>query len=1036
MSASAVPAKCCRPSHGKLTVAAFVAMAQSFAWAGVKRLGVTRGYWRSDVWNDSLSISNDRRLADPLVMPADIVLPQGSVQLEVVDGHCGRVNGPLLEAVPGPSHGSKAEQSLGLWRHDTQHLLCFVHNAGTNVHFVVNKLGNGKDGEFGFGPGIGVSLRPNIETRALWPLQAGVESLGLPVETQRGFLTLALRVTFAGDIISDLPIVVARLRNPLVDVQILDRRQGTCFPDRNNGDRFLCRANKKYAGASPVVLLLFCEGCLGQEMESWSLSLARLRGPEANEANTLPWLSWSAEVPEEGSVQWIVKLRLGSEVRHFEVALIQGDGDVFWSSNESSYERLFMFVMGLKLIAIIACLLLLLGLGLSARSFPAPVAAAMPSLLASLLALQFMVLMNSGEAETDLFSRSLQPFTWLAPTVSTCMLIAASVLTLHFFAVVRFLVENGEGSAAFLPHGLFFGAWELRLLPFIVMPLAAGSSAAVAGALAGEAAPVQGVLHSALLIGIASLGITTWQKIQSFLHEERVICMRLAATERFIFMDRVCDQLRAMPFVLGHSGLLGTWSASPGWHYSPAAASILEVEHSGGPEELHDRGGAWHAGPWSTRQRHVDTNQRSASRRLESTAVMEHHPVHVTAKFAYAASKSSDHIAGIVAVPWLDVAIPASELLLLEAWLVGGANLSVQACQLSGPLTSGRFAACFDWSDRHSWRWSADFLLRVVLGVYAGLSSGKAHDGTWLESWHAEILLAGLLVAVAFAVLYVQPHTHAVDNIILSASLASAALAMCPSGLAEHAEHNGFEHIKSSSLWIIILLASLPLFATLTCCLMVVLNALHWKGQGLHAMVLPKVVPGWAESLQHNGQLMKGAYSGLLGGDSTHDFQAADSVTQSNHDVDAVLLGDMFVDEALRSLTLPAKLRSKVAHTILTRGGINASVLAGTSDVSRRPRIAMPRVLLFPDGTSRMNERSVLPFASLLSDDDGLLLYQDKELNGGIHWKQALGSFFHADNDSAVLREAERVLVAHLEQGSHGAASERALAIIEVISDV
>ncbi|CAE8676094.1 unnamed protein product [Polarella glacialis] len=114
------------------------------------------------------------------VQSAVVLMDSSEVQLKMVDGYCVKAAGPFVTPLV-PAFASQ----LGLWSASTMHLLCLSSSwntgrasAKTEVQFVASpakSLDGDERGQFGFGRGVfilvEVSLRPELATTALWPLQ-------------------------------------------------------------------------------------------------------------------------------------------------------------------------------------------------------------------------------------------------------------------------------------------------------------------------------------------------------------------------------------------------------------------------------------------------------------------------------------------------------------------------------------------------------------------------------------------------------------------------------------------------------------------------------------------------------------------------------------------------------------------------------------------------------------------------------------------------------------------------------------------------
>eukprot|EP00434_Breviolum_minutum_P019643 symbB.v1.2.017324.t1/scaffold1351.1/size123844/4 len=84
---------------------------------------------------------------------------------------------------------------------------------------------------------------------------------------------------------------------------------------------------------------------------------------------------------------------------------------------------------------------------------------------------------------------------------------------------------------------------------------------------------------------------------------------------------------------------------------------------------------------------------------------------------------------------------------------------------------------------------------------------------------------------------------------------------------------------------------------------------------------------------------------------------------------------------------------------------MKGAIAVSSSLNDRQPQVAVPAELLFGQ---LQNVTAEPPCATVLTPEDGVLLYRDQESNGGLKWQEVLRRFLHGE--PAMLREAERVL--------------------------
>jgi len=561
-------------------------------------------------------------------------------------------------------------------------------------------------------------------------------------------------------------------------------------------------------------------------------------------------------------------------------------------------------LVGLSLLLSLTAFLaisVLLVVGLAAASgTPAPLLAALPSSSAALLALQLLALAGREADKAQPLSDLGRPLAWALPwsaagVMTSVLVMLAVVWVARRYTMRRCRVEcgvdqraHGAGSDMFWPpHGLTAGAWELRATGLLAFPTGAAS----VGMLRGDTDfPLLGagvaicvlfvVLHHVLL----SLKFVT-----EVVREGKVMRATLPTTAggAEVFVDRVCDQLRALPVPPpppGCPSLFGGWLSSPSWCIAPAVAVVREVEHrSLGSQESEVDGGSsmqWSAGhSWCTMEdssqalrgdledelqgkpllvrglerEETDTGPTSTVHGGKDTpappssgngcssrpsAVSAAHPVHVTTLLAYEV-KARDLVAGVACVPWLDCAVPAGALRRIEE-LASETVFQAHPGQLSGSLCSGRFAACFDWGTRWPWRWPIEVALKVALGVWAAVHLDKAtplRPTSFL--WHALMLTA--LGIFLYVVLTVHPYDHRHDNLATGIGTLVSALTVGLCALGDSVPALSVSLAVAAGA-----LALVPCLLALLAAIGLASSALgRLEAQGLHEKLLPRTIAGW-----------------------------------------------------------------------------------------------------------------------------------------------------------------------------------------------
>mmetsp|Transcript_63361 Transcript_63361/g.137157 ORF Transcript_63361/g.137157 Transcript_63361/m.137157 type:complete len:1170 (-) Transcript_63361:50-3559(-) len=1024
--------------------------------------------------------------AGPIVTSQQVTV-QGppDVQLSMVAGRCSVAQGPLREA---PTDPLNPVPSAGLWGADKAHVVCFPNLGGegervtadgleegalsTHFHFVVSAPGvAGAFGDFGFGRGVKVAMRPDIETPALWPLMAGVETLGVRLNPEHASRSFALRAVGLDGVVHETPVVVVKQREgrARIDVQMVNRSLGECMIDRSLEDvgvpqlRFVCRAREGEEGKlAPVVVL--CATCLdGAGMSISVTETGRDAQPESalNEGpfqNPAPWTGFSAEIPHGklGKVYKVTVRKWAGPIEHKEhpeefprgIPVLTDRRLASAAEQERSQTEFLIAVVldgapvpfgevklpreGLEKVADLVSELCWLGqylvaaaLGAAALGLPVPVAALSPVVSALALAVQFCAILGGSDYVPPHFRSLFEPLAWVVPHAPGAALawsleVLAAVLAAHAVAVVGFLLLNGKGSAQALPHGLLFGAWELRALGFVALPLAYASSTLVYEGLVNADGSVPEAAWDLLrgvpaLVGLPIVAGYAARRISRWFADEDVVKVEVpvAGTDRWVFIDRICDQLLAMPVAPGGCSLLSDWPASLGWRFAPTVALVEELEYRGAPDRRSERHGSWetiwYQGPWVQRRKLQGAGAgrapaAPATPQEQASAAIRLHKVEASTRFAYACHWGRQVcVAGLVGLPWMDAAIPAASLRGMVRKTRGSVELRAQAGQLSGPMTGGRLAACFDWSDRSPYRVPADLLLKTILGAYIALLPEESDPSSSLGLAHPFLALACLALA-CMCFRKGGPHTHLMYNLALAAALLAVSLVIGSVWLC--ATHKVSIDAILLVMCLALALILLPVCLTLWAAAMMLAFGARILcgargGDQMHDEVLPKVALRWAQPAPKAPEV-RNKYIGVWWNDDCDnpDVPMPDSWEAQPTSAEAVVLEvQQYLSNQSRkplpSVELPMVLHSVgVEHWQLRVPYAPAAgpkaMPVGESDTVR-PRIPLPVGLITDASDPEGHDiRKAIPLAALTTEDGGILLYEDQKHNGGVSWQDAV----------------------------------------------
>eukprot|EP00930_Biecheleria_cincta_P035887 TRINITY_DN24648_c0_g1_i1.p1 TRINITY_DN24648_c0_g1~~TRINITY_DN24648_c0_g1_i1.p1 ORF type:complete len:880 (-),score=166.85 TRINITY_DN24648_c0_g1_i1:267-2906(-) len=759
--------------------------------------------------------------------------------------------------------------------------------------------------------------------------------------------------------------------------------------------------------------------------------------------------------------------------------------------------------VGLAVSCFLATAVLSVMLLTALAGLPVPVLAAMPSASAAMFAIQLLSLVGSKESAPPPLANVAQALTWVAPqrpdtTLMWCILALFIVWVLRRMAAHRHrtsLELAGPGGTAGkiqeLPHCLAPGSWESRALGLLAFPLSAASTELMLH-LDMSDSPVAGFLVALVVLSfLATQAVTAQKFVSEALHEGRVIRAKLPEGHE-VFVDRVCNQLRALPMSpatpAGCALLFNDWLDTPSWRVTPAVAAIEQMEfpeeqiEAGGLRFQHDRPGhisvgTWCSGESSSAQTALeeedelqdlpllegkaeddkalederDLEASSHSRSSASTdkegknvppdllitggpsEVKLAHPVVISTTLCYEVP-ARDALAGVSCIPWLDCAVPANVLRRIEE-LCGPVVLRAHPTQLVGELTAGQYAACFDWGVHSPWCWPSELAAKTVLGAWAALPRSSGDDAM-SPSLVVLIDCAMVFVTAAFAFLIVRTrcYEHRNDNTaVRMAYLAAMQVVSIRASWDPANQKHG--PLTAAAAGAAAVFALIPCVIALLSGVGLAITALNrLEAQGLQDHLLPVTVTGWNS---------KSARSCIIDRDvsvpSICDVgNPSQSSQQDAHDVEVIMPGA----RKAFAILLPARSRLAIQHSQLLppvpgRAG-EPEMLPPCTAIGDRARMPIPPRFLFPAG--QKSEKcsleappappGVVPLAALLAPGRlGRLIYFEASHNeAGASWEEAVSNFFGM-NGSLLAEEAERLISQALET----AGSQRKLVVIEVL---
>lgn len=1023
------------------------------------------------------------------------------VSFKTTGGFCTRSVGPFnVETM----QQQEAAKNLGLWSDSRSHIVCFqetLHpdSKPNEAQFlaILNPRSEADEGKFGFGPGVSVNVRPDIETTAVWPLAAGVESLGIEVQPGQLMRALGLRTMKDQQVENDFPLVVvrrARITGWMLDLQFVDPVKGSCTAFYQRGlHRFVCHANPEQVGQK-VELVAFCPSCakgattrvhitdrIMQVQNGTFPTFAHSDKDLASDA-TKPWLGWSAEVPGEGEVkEWSVSVETngvaGGKGSVFEIFLISDTRHLIWMVAPS--EKKLVHAAGHVLLYIAAVATGLAGFAaiLAAYGFPVPLLGMQPSFAAATLLVQLLVLVGSREDAPIHLQQLCKPLTFLMPVemargVGHGAFILAAVMCAHCCGVLTYVVRNGRNSAAQLPHGLAFGSWELRALGFVATPLAAGSAQLILRGvhifrgtqeadLTEQVTAGAGLLCGAVLLGSMVMMVYNISKqVHTLFSDDAVRKVDLPMASGTIFVDSVCDQQRALPVCPGRSKLFGEWLASPNWSFAPTVAGIYDVEYRG--SLMTGEPGTWRAlwspTPWQLRIQErrglersssltrnssflanqgpggqpVNTLEEMEKYRTKLSPTMSTHRIPTVAHFPYNCA-NPQCIAGVVGLPWVDVAVPAGMLRRLEESTEDGLEIGTHVGQLAGPVTGGRLGVCFDWGDSSPFRWLMDIFCRICLGVYLATCPMGFSDPMF-TALHVGVVFA--LFGLIAATLHYKPYNHMVDNVTCCFALLGAAMLLVVPAVFDD---DAMFQFSQPTLIFLVIVFIVPMVILALSALLTISFSCRWSQEST-ARVLLKVVNQWGRiSPVRAPKGTKEQYTGLWwDGDCTMGVDSAADATQT---VEVVLTPDVDKFWRIRDVLCPAELRMECVHLQIDTPVAPTGAVAKPAKVPT-PVVPLPATLLFDAPlVENLEPKSAVPIAAVLTPQKGILVYRDAHNNNNQEWDAVVEAFFRGHSGNSGLAADHKGLVEATckaiksqesqRQGGRGS-SEPVLTIVEV----
>ncbi|CAE7665212.1 unnamed protein product [Symbiodinium sp. CCMP2456] len=686
----------------------------------------------------------------------------------------------------------------------------------------------------------------------------------------------------------------------------------------------------------------------------------------------------------------------------------------------------------------------------SVAGLAVPLLGALPSTSAAVFAMQVLAV-GSTSPLNDL----AVPLRWMAPQPDSmlvgCILLLAFVWLARRAALRLHRKQLDQSSAQ--PHGLSPGSWELRALGLVAFPLAAASTQLAASLDQADSALAGLVVSTVILCFLTNQAVLAFRFLHQVLEEGSVTRTPLPAGPGQVFIDKRCDELRALPLGASPGEAMSEWLGTSGWWVAPSVALIEETEWTDeAMESFRERmaHSSLEVAEDSIRQRAPDSLDdelqdqpllEAKSEGADSTgdgtpstlpepqvlfrggasAVKECHPLTVKSRVCFD-GPAREACAGVACLPWLDCAVPSSALRRVED-LSGCVTLRVHPSQLTGKLSSGQYAACFDWGTKSPWRWPVDLSAQVFLGLWLGLK----RSGRQVLPAAAGLIDACTLLVVAGLVLFffkVSAWEHWIDNAALRSAYLMVLQVVSLKVMWDPAPGKA-NALEVPAAVLAAGLALVPVFISLlsgVCLVGVVLGRLETQGLRQDRM-LQMSVAGWADAEARGGP-------GFSGCSAVPHLPRGDP-----QDVEVILPGS----KKAFAILLPGRSRMRIQHFQLlppaTRGAGAQALLPPGGD-GDRPRLPLPPWFLFPvEGKAAGAEVSkappgVVPLAALLSPGrPGTLIYAEACHNrGDVEWQQAVLGFFR-DEGSALADEA----LCHIAAAQDDARLQPCLVVVEVL---
>jgi len=998
-----------------------------------------------------------------------------NIRLSVLPGNCVRAKGPL-ESYGGYLPADPAIPRLNVFLATEEHVVCMdgIDGDPSSVHFLADvEEDPAEHGEFGFGPGITIGLRPDIATNALWRMSANIESIGLDVASHRSFRTLAIRTLKDDKVVTDLPLVVVHPRKHEwpVDVHFTFEGAGKCTPSTAPGSpMFVCRANVELTGKT-ASLIAVCPSCAASGGTSpWTLTVHEGVAGEAPDVveSGEPWIGWQTPVIQSQTMnKWTLTVQQGASAagsatesmasarrldqaedefaaaRHLEamssiqVLLVVGDIPLAEDGIYTGHALVQCSCIAFSIAFMATAVLVVGGHLLMLYSLPGPVVAALPALTSLLAAVHFVILFTSHHEAFQLRDATAS-LRWILPTdpdtvLHRCSIFMLIIFVLRIVAMITYRMKNGTGSMEFAPHHLLVGAWELRALPLVALPMSAAASALAMKMYFGselqelhlkETNSAMAYFYAAVPVCLLLIAAWVLQTVQAYFSEERVAAMEITLDGHIAFVDRRCDQLRAMP--CSASAWTQGQFQSPNWMFAPLVGAIKAVNHDG--SQRYGTLGAWATvwtdGPWSGDSVNSEAEAFAMSKKITRTSslgvdagiqyaaslspVMNANPINTICAQAYK-TDSDKCFAGVMGLPWVDTVVPAAALRWMNAGVIttsyqqgarrdadtsGELMLCVRTAQMSGVLTGGRLGACFEWCDRVPLRWSVDLIIKVVLGGYVGsMRYSSMFDTTKHVAMHWGIIAMAALCAVL--AIFMSPYRSVWDNVSLSASALAVSVAAASASAGESA--------PMLALAVVVLLL-VPVVRLLLVSGGIAVFAWRFNRESPSHALVKRVADHWG---------------------STSDRQRP---TPTKATIVPVF-GD--ARGKLGKVELPACIGTQASYYQISTPVPSAGPRP-MPPPDGKVRLPMPVDLLFTvPGSRNYKKKMPPPIGAIMTQETARLLYQQEELNEGKAWEEVVEEVVESSHTGQTGKDITKEVIKRIKQDRRCKDSD-AISIVDV----